>query len=163
MTKSNKTVVKKEVKKVAEFDKDEVVMPDILFGTGEFAITTKNIGKLTEGLKQYNESHIWKWALYDSIGINKNGKFGKKFEEVKNTFSEMNTPEAKAFFSELKKVVIKEEGQIVYNQRPSSEERAKLKAEEEKAKAEKRAVVEKELKKIKGLTDTQITKMLKAV
>ena len=153
----------KEVAVVEEFDKDEVVMPETLFGTGEFAITVKNIVRLTEALKEYNESNIWKWSLYDSIGINKNGKSGKKFEEVKATFSEMETAEAKAFSAELNKVVAKEESQIVYNQRPSSEEKSKLKAEEEKAKAEKRATVEKELRKIKGLTDVQIAKMLKAI
>ena len=60
------------------------------FGKGEYAITSKNISKLTKAVRDFSETGKWKWCLVDCLGIKADGSKAKRFDEV---ITEISTKE----------------------------------------------------------------------
>ena len=71
--------------------KQEVVT---IYGKGEYALTSKNIEKLTTQLVTFNSTREWKWGLVDVLGVKKDGSKAKRFEQVITSLDETNPAQA---------------------------------------------------------------------
>lgn len=55
----------------------------IIFGSGEYRLTNKNIKRHTQHLNEFNANHdTWKWAMSDVLGIKRDGTVGKRYHDI---------------------------------------------------------------------------------
>jgi len=149
--------------KEEDYDKDELVNPtdlDVYFGNGEFAITKKNIDKLRLAVIEYNATNNWSWKLQDCLGINKNGKLSKKFSDIIATLHTVKISEVQALIAEMQKVTEKKPEDVIYTPSKLNPEQKEAR---DAAKAQRRTEVEALLNKVTGLTQNEISKMVKAI
>ena len=83
------------------------------YGTGEYAVTSKNIDRLVEKLDAFNKDITkWQWALVDVLGIKKDRQHTGRFEKVYAALNEHDEKQSK-----LKKLMA--EAQVPESKDPS--------------------------------------------
>ncbi len=101
----------------------------IHFGKGEYAITNQNIDRLTKAVDHYNQTGEWRWSLQDCLGINQDGKLGKRFEEIKKSLSTVEDSAVQSLILAMSATVVRQPEEIKKSTRPSSVEREKRRTE----------------------------------
>ena len=94
------------------------------YGKGEYAITSANVDRLTKAVDHFNQTAEWKWNLQDCLGINQDGKLGKRFEEIKKSLATIEEPAIQKLLVAMSAVVAHEASEIKKVTKVSSTEKA---------------------------------------
>jgi len=74
---------------------------EIIFGSNEFALTSTNIEKMIERVRNFKERKEWTWSLVDTLNISQKGTTGKKFPELLKTLEDRTDENSRLLFNEL--------------------------------------------------------------
>jgi hypothetical protein len=122
------------------------------YGKGEYAITSANVDRLTKAVDHFNQTAEWKWSLQDCLGINQDGKLGKRFEEIKKSLATIEEPAIQNLLTAMSAVVVHEASEIKKVTKTSSVERENRRTE-----------VFGILSTTSGLTEKEIEKMVRSI
>ena len=120
----------------------------VYYGKGEYALTGKNIIRLTKTVVDYNNNNIWKWQLQDVLGIKGDGKLGVRFNLIKTELAKLDDNLAKGLLAEMEKVVIKDINNLIKNPKLTNEEIIKLRKDELKLKLADSGLTEEQMETI---------------
>lgn len=56
----------------------------IVFGKGEYALTTEKLPKLAAKLDAFEKTGVWQWALVDCLGIGVDGNTKPRYSQILN-------------------------------------------------------------------------------